>query len=173
MLGSWMKQDYGLHKPSRPHYEKDSVFFRASHVWLHQRREPKPIIRSTSKQDQGLYQFQQRWSDKWLNHRSWTHQRVIDRPISHVSSQQESPLWKNPCWSSALRRPNCKFSAGWAEKMSQGSWVFFQRITFQLWLLDELPFSTGGIFQSEEPVQVIWSQITLSSGNIRGNLSTS
>lgn len=55
--------------------------------------------------------------------------------------------------------------------MGQGSWLFFHRITFQVWLLDELPFSTGGIFQSEEPVQVIRSQITLSSGSVRASLS--
>lgn len=39
-------------------------------------------------------------------------------------------------------------------------------------LLDELFFSTGRIFQSEDPVQVIRTQI-MPFGDVKGNLSNS
>lgn len=74
MLGSWTKQDYG---------GKDSLLqMRASQVWLHQSGDAKPKICSACEQAQGLYQFQERWSDKWLNCESWIHQGVIDKAIS-------------------------------------------------------------------------------------------
>lgn len=88
ILGSWTKQDCGPHKLPKPHDGKDFVLpnphlgMRASQVWLHQSGDSKPQICSACEQAKGLYQFQQRWSVKWLNCESWIHQGVIDKAIS-------------------------------------------------------------------------------------------